>query len=87
MYVPLYVPINVQDILETQFLPLSERFEMNCMLKTNFCDRENLSTLREWHNQIFEVFNKYAGRSRELPSSINVKDFTGKLLLTHTNCC
>ena len=38
-----------------------------------------LSSLREWHNQIFEVFNHYAGRSRELPSSISYKDLTDLL--------
>lgn len=70
---------GLKDIF-VHFLPVvTERYEMRSMLKSVFISTHFLNQLREWHDELFAVFNKYAGRSRELPSSINYKDFTEAL--------
>jgi hypothetical protein len=69
----------LKDILENYFLIVSERCEMISMLKNVFMSTDNLNQLREWHDELFACFNKYASRTKELPSSINYKDFTEML--------
>jgi len=64
------------DILNSYLTALTERYEMRAMLKAVFVSTSFLNQLREWHDDLFAVFNKYAGRSRELPSSISYKDLT-----------
>jgi hypothetical protein len=66
----------LEDILNNYLTALTERYEMRSMLKAVFVSTTFLNQLREWHDELFSVFNKYASRSRELPSSISYKDFT-----------
>jgi len=66
----------LDDILNNYLTAFTERFEMRSMLKTIFVSTQFLNQLREWHGELFAVFNKYAGRSRELPSSISYRDLT-----------
>lgn len=70
---------SLRKLFKDNFSPMSERYEMKCMLKEHFCTLENLNALKEWRDSIFDCFTKYAGRSKELPTSIGYKDFTEML--------
>jgi hypothetical protein len=67
---------GLKDIFANYLKNVAERFEMKSVLKESFMSTHFLNQLREWHDELFAVFNKYAGRSRELPSSINYVDMT-----------
>ncbi len=70
---------GLKDILSEHFSTIGERCEMLSMLKDEFVSTSTLNQIREWHDELFAVFNKYAGRARELPSSISYKDITDML--------
>lgn len=70
---------SLRRLFKDNFGPMSERYEMKCMLKEHFCSIENLNALKEWRDSMFDCFTKYAGRSKELPTSIGYKDFTEML--------
>jgi hypothetical protein len=69
---------GLKDILN-DFYIVAERCDMKSMLKSVFTATSTLNQLREWHDELFAVFNKYAGRTKELPSSMSYKDFTDML--------
>jgi len=69
---------GLQDILN-DFYAVAERCDMKSMLKSVFISTPALNQVREWHDELFAVFNKYAGRTKELPSSMSYKDFTDML--------
>jgi hypothetical protein len=66
----------LQEILDEKVMPLAEIYEMKSILKNQFISEENLNLLKEWNDSLLAVFNKYAGRKKELPNSIGFKDFT-----------
>ena len=70
---------STRNIFTENISVLAERYEMRCMLKEHFSSEETLNSLKEWRDELFDVFNKYAGRSKELPTSISFKDFTEML--------
>jgi|MDTB01.2.fsa_nt_gb hypothetical protein len=70
---------STRKIFSDNLFRAAERYEMRCMLKEHFCSEENLNNLKEWRDELFDVFNKYAGRTKELPTSISHKDFTDML--------
>lgn len=74
---------STRKIFVEKMLTLAERYEMRCMLKEHFSSEENLNNLKEWRDELFDVFNKYAGRTKELPTSISYKDFTDMLYDAH----
>ena len=70
---------STRKIFTDNIFRTAERYEMKCMLKEHFSSEENLNNLKEWRDELFDVFNKYAGRTKELPTSISYKDFTDML--------
>lgn len=71
--------LGLQDIFSNYLTQVAERMEMKSVLKETFVSTHVLNQVREWHDDLFAVFNKYAGRSRELPSSLSYKDMTDML--------
>ena len=69
----------LDEVFVRNLIPLAERFEFDSVLKEAFCSSEVLDALREFHNDMFAVFNKYAMRSRELPSTMKAENM-GELL-------
>jgi hypothetical protein len=63
----------ISTIFSDNILPLVERLELPGYLKGLFSSDAFLHSIRHHHNDLFLVYNKYALRKRELPTSLPIE--------------
>lgn len=66
----------LSTIFVENILPLVERLESPGYLKSLFASDTFLHSIRHSHNELFLVFNKFALRKRELPTSLPIESMT-----------
>ena len=66
----------LDEVFSRNLYVLAERLECFCVLKDIFTSEPILALLREYHNDLMVAFTKYAGRSREMPVSINAQNLS-----------
>lgn len=66
----------LQELFTRNILPFALKMEYKSILKVTFCTDEVLYSLRQHHNDMFRVFEKYCtrGNAKDSPSSLRVDD-------------
>ena len=66
----------LREIFSRKLYALAERLECYCVLKDIFTSEPILAVLRDYHSDLSDAFTKFAGRSREMPVSINAQNLS-----------
>ncbi len=66
----------VQDILENYVVPCAEELTLPSVLKKSFCTDDVLAGIRAQYEELFAVFEKFASRSHQLPTSLRIENMT-----------
>jgi hypothetical protein len=59
-------------LVSNDIIPFAERLDFGSILKRAFCSDECLSVIREYHDNTFLAFQKYALKSQELPITVRM---------------
>jgi hypothetical protein len=63
----------VNTLMDSYVIPYAAREKMNAYIKRVFCSSRFLSKLRAKHDRLFEVFQIYLCKSKELPTTLRVE--------------
>ena len=66
----------LQELFTRNILPFALKMEYKSILKETFCTEAVLYSLRQHHNDMFKVFEKYCtrGNAKDSPSSMRLDD-------------
>lgn len=66
----------IQEIFNVNIIPCAERLSLPTVLKGYFCSDEVLFGIRNFHDDMFCVFERFASRSHQLPTSLKIVNLT-----------
>lgn len=69
------------ELLKNYLLPLAQRLKLQSVLKHEFCSDECLAGIRLMYDDLQTIFNKYASKLQDIPTSVPLEDVT-ELLYT-----
>lgn len=72
---------SLQELFSRNILPFAVKMEYKSILKETFCTDELLYSLRNHHDDMFRVFEKYCtrGNVKDFPSSLRIDDMAAMM--------
>ena len=73
---------SLQELFSQNILPFAVKMEYSSVLKEAFCADDFLYSLRNYHNSMFKVFEKYCNRGdfKDTPTSLHINDFAAMIV-------
>mmetsp|Transcript_19857 Transcript_19857/g.28545 ORF Transcript_19857/g.28545 Transcript_19857/m.28545 type:complete len:481 (+) Transcript_19857:89-1531(+) len=61
-------------LLKSRLPPLARKLNLDCLVRMELCDEYNLYQMRQYHNDVFVVFEYYSTKmQRDLPTTITLE--------------